>query len=205
MIERAYSQVNERKSSMPTTTETVVATICDPDSKRGQIIKTVQKQMEFCKSVLELGAGHFEMIGALKCDTRVGVEIHKPYIESRICDRYVIPIHADALDAAKMFPAKSFDGVIMIDFIEHLEKSDAISLLEMIESIARQTVLVHCPVGNHPQEGDAFGLGGEEYQKHRSQWDPKEFEDRGYAVAVLDNFFEEDGVDPRALVAVKRI
>jgi len=157
----------------------VVATPADPLSKRGVIIQTLREQLKDCDSALELGAGHFEMIGALGCRTRVGVEIHEPYIDRRICDRFVVPIRAEALTACKMFPSRSFDAVLLVDFIEHLKKETALTLLAEAERIARKIVYVHCPVGRHPQEGDAFGLGGDEYQRHRSEWHPEEFITRG--------------------------
>lgn len=177
-----------------------------PDSLRGQIIQVMKEQMKRCDSVIEFGAGHFEMIGALNCSTRMGVEIHKPYIERRICDERVIPICADATVAAKQIPENSFDGAMLIDFIEHLEKPTALDLLDNVERIATRVILVHCPAGQHPQTEDVFGLGGDEYQTHRSQWEAEDFESRGYVVVVIDNFFEEKlGVDPRAIIAVKRL
>lgn len=184
----------------------VTAAHAETDSLRGQIIQVIREQMKHCDSVIEFGAGHFEMIGALNCPTRLGVEIHPPYIERRICDKDVIPICADATIVAKQLPENSFEGVLMVDFIEHLEKSTALNMLADIERIATKAILVHCPAGQHPQSEDVFGLGGDEYQTHRSQWEAEDFESRGYVVVMIDKFFEEkDGVDPRAIVAVKRL
>ncbi|MFQ5608286.1 MAG: hypothetical protein ACE5GA_10090, partial [Candidatus Zixiibacteriota bacterium] len=114
------------KEPIVTPATAVAAAHADPDSLRGQIIQVISEQMKSCRSVLELGAGHFEIIGALKCPVRVGVEIHAPYLERRICDPLVVPILADATRAAELFPQNSFDGVMMIDFIEHLEKDTAV-------------------------------------------------------------------------------
>ncbi len=186
--------------------EVITPAKAEPDSLRGQIIQVIQQQMQSCESVIEFGAGHFEMIGALNCPTRLGVEIHPPYIARRICDASVIPICADATVIAKQMPKDCFEGVMLIDFIEHLDKQSALALLDDIERIASKAILVHCPAGEHPQSEDVFGLGGDEYQTHRSQWEAEDFEARGYVVVMIDKFFEEkEGVDPRAIVAVKRL
>jgi len=184
----------------------VVAAHATPESKRGQIIQVICEQLKDCKSALELGAGHFEMIDALNAAVRVGVEIHAPYIERRICDSSVVAIRYDATKAAELFSPDSFDGVMLIDFIEHLSKPVALKLLEDVERICKKTIFVHCPAGNHPQEGDAFGLGGEEYQLHRSSWEPEEFESLGFATVVIDGFFDDKpDCDSRAIVAVRRL
>lgn len=188
------------------TINAVIATHAEPDSLRGQIIQVIKEQMKSCESVIEFGAGHFEMIGALNCATRIGVEIHRPYIERRICDASVIPICADATVIAKQIPDESLEGVMLIDFIEHLDKQTALEMLDDIERIATKSLVVHCPAGKHPQSEDAFGLGGDEFQTHRSQWEAEDFESRGYVVIMIDKFFEDkEDVDPRAIVAVKRL
>ncbi|MBN4056905.1 class I SAM-dependent methyltransferase [bacterium AH-315-J21] len=194
---------------MPTVTlppDSVKGVFSPEDSIRGQIIQVLQEQMKNCKSVLELGAGHFEMIDALTAPVRVGVEIHPPYIERRSCSSSVVAIRYDATKVAELFTENSFDGVILIDFIEHLEKDTALQLLDDVARIARKTIFVHCPAGNHPQEGDAFGLGGEEFQLHRSSWEPEELESKGFATVVIDGFFDDKPeCDPRAIVAVRRL
>ncbi len=192
--------------TQPSQAGKVVASHAAADSKRGQIIQVIQEQLKDCDSVLELGAGHFEMIGALKASVRVGVEIHEPYISRRICDNGVVAVRYDATKVADLFSEYSFDGVMLIDFIEHLAKPVALKLLEDVERIAKKKVFVHCPAGNHPQEGDAFGLGGEEFQLHRSSWEPEELEKCGFATVVIDGFFDDKpGCDSRAIVAVRRL
>jgi len=190
----------------PTTSKPVVATHATQESKRGQIIQVIREQLKDCNSVLELGAGHFEMIDAVKAAVRVGVEIHSPYIERRICDSSVVAVRYDATRAPELFSPDSFDGVMLIDFIEHLDKPVALKLLADVERICRKTVFVHCPAGNHPQAGDAFGLGGEEFQLHRSSWEPEDFEELGFATVVIDGFFDDKPeCDSRAIVAVRRL
>ncbi len=192
--------------TQPSRVGKVVASHAAADSKRGQIIQVLQEQLKDCKSVLELGAGHFEMIGALKAPVRVGVEIHEPYIKRRICDSSVVAVRYDATKVADLFTRDSFDGVMLVDFIEHLTKPVALKLLEDVERIARKNIFVHCPAGNHPQEGDAFGMGGEEFQLHRSSWEPEELEEIGFATVVIDGFFDDKPeCDSRAIVAVRRL
>lgn len=88
-----------------------------------------------------------------------------------------------AQDTLKSIPDKSFDSVFLIDVIEHLEKEDGVSLIKELERVSRKQVLLFTPLGFMPQhyeEGDtdAWGLGGTELQKHRSGWEPSDFDDR---------------------------
>ena len=81
------------------------------------------------------------------------------------------------------------DLVTLIDVIEHFDQKDAEEVLRQAEEVARRRVLLFTPRGRFPQEGfDAFGLGGEELQRHRSSWEPDDFTARGYCVVVLAGY-----------------
>jgi len=45
------------------------------------------------------------------------------------------------------FKQKSFDTVLCMEVIEHLEKEEAIRLIEDMEKIARKKIIITTPVG----------------------------------------------------------
>lgn len=76
---------------------------------------------------------------------------------------------------------KSIDSVYLIDVIEHLNKEDGIRLLKMTERVVRNQIILFTPLGFVKQEvsedgKDAWGLGGAEYQEHKSGWVPDDFD-----------------------------
>jgi len=82
---------------------------------------------------------------------------------------------------AALFADGSYDVVLLIDIIEHLEKKDGDVLLAHAERIARRAVFVVTPDGFSEQDGwDAWGLGHNELQAHVCGWSERELANRGY-------------------------
>jgi SAM-dependent methyltransferase len=136
------------------------------------------------RTVLDVACGLSLKSQYIQADVRVGVDIYRPYlekIESRV--PYAV-INADALGLSTLFLPKSFDLVLLLDIVEHLEKTDALRLIEMAEQIARIAVVIETPKGYVPQNIDIWGHGGDTYQTHRSAWEPEDFAARGYQVLV---------------------
>ena len=50
-------------------------------------------------------------------------------------------------ELAELFPPTSFDVVVAVDVLEHLERTDGFDLLEAMEQLARQRVVVFTPNG----------------------------------------------------------
>ena len=86
----------------------------------------------------------------------------------------------------EIFLPRSFDVVMLIDVIEHFRKGEGLEILDVVERIARSRVVVFTPLGEFPQSDfDAYGLGGEQFQEHRSAWHEADFASRGYSIVVL--------------------
>lgn len=68
------------------------------------------------------------------------------------------------------------DTIVMLDVIEHMEKDEALRVLALAKAVASQ-VVVFTPLGFVEQTGDAWGMGGDVWQRHRSGWMPEEFAD----------------------------
>lgn len=138
------------------------------------------------RSVLDVACGLSLKSQYITADIRVGVDIYRPYLEKIDADVPYAVIQADIRDLDKLFLPNSFDLVIALDVVEHLEKDDALKLMDDCEAIARKAVVIETPKGFIPQNMDILGLEGHEWQTHRSSWEPEEFEARGYNVILRD-------------------
>ena len=133
-----------------------------------------------CKNVLDVGCGKGEsmkFINKYKQFFTVGVDIFKPAIrEARkqgSHNEYVL------CDVRKLsFRRKSFDIVLCMEVLEHIDKEEGFALLQSLEGIARRQVIVTAPVGLYKQ--DAFD--GNPFQKHKAIWIPSELKRIGYKV-----------------------
>ena len=138
------------------------------------------------KTVLDVGCGLSLKSQYVDAEVRVGVEIHRPFIERIEATVPYAVVNANALDIGRLFLPGSFDLVLVLDLVEHLDKSDALRLIEMAEAIARVAVIIETPRGFVPQDIDIWQGGGDQYQTHRSGWEPEEFTARGYEVRLRD-------------------
>jgi len=126
---------------------------------------------------LDLGCGCGSPIQHCSVSHSVGVEAFEPYLdESRkrgIHKEYILE------DISRLdFEPKSFDAVIMIDVLEHLEKDSGRVVLEKAEKWARKKVIVSTPNGFLPAES----VEGNPFQAHRSGWTIGEMRELGYKV-----------------------
>jgi hypothetical protein len=141
-----------------------------------------------CKSVLDIGTGLMSSLELVACPVRLGLDAHRPYLEQRRV-RDAVPINASALELERLFVPGAVDLVTLIDVVEHFTPEDARAVLAQAEAVAARRVLLFTPRGEFPQDGfDAFGLGGEEYQRHRSTWEPEDLAALGYRVVELAGF-----------------
>jgi hypothetical protein len=141
-------------------------------------------------SVLDIGTGVMRSLGALPCTVKIGLDAHRAYLEHREVGD-AVPINASALEVERLFVPGAVDLVTLIDVLEHFSYEDAVEVLRQAETVAQRRVMVLTPRGSFPQEGhDAFGLGGEDLQRHRSTWEAHDLVELGYQVAVLSGFHD---------------
>jgi len=138
------------------------------------------------QTVLDVGCGLSLKSQYIDAQVRVGVDIYRPFLEKIGAECPYAVVNADAMDLDKLFLPHSFDLVLLLDIVEHLEKKESIKLLEMAEKIARIAVIIETPKGYIPQNIDIWEWGGHKYQTHRSGWEPEEFIKRGYKVIIRD-------------------
>lgn len=146
----------------------------------GMFYTTLTRELSGMKSVLDIGCGSDSPLGKVKKTYySVGFDIFKPALEKskkkRIHDDYKV---GNVLRIEKLFRSGSFDSVIALDLIEHLEKKDGYRLLEKMEKIARKKVIVLTPNGYYNQEE----YEDNPYQVHHSGWTVDDFTKQGYTV-----------------------
>lgn len=69
----------------------------------------------------------------------------------------------------------TFDVVLALGVLEHLERTDALRVLGHARRIARQAVIAQVPIGPFPQ-GE---VDGNPYTPHRSEWTRADWEAQG--------------------------
>ena len=135
-------------------------------------------------SVLDVGCGLSLKSQYIQADIRVGVDIYRPYLERIDAKVPYVCVNADAMEIDSLFLPNSFDIVTLLDIVEHLEKPDALLLMEKAEKIARRAVVVETPLGFLPQNMDILGLGGDHFQTHRCGFEREELEALGYDIVI---------------------
>lgn len=105
----------------------------------------------------------------------VGLDAHRPYLdELRSKGHRGLLLHGSWKLLVNMV-SDSFDAVVALDFIEHLTSLEGQWFLSEAKRVAPR-VVIFTPNGWLPQTKDAFGMGGEHWQTHRSGWVPTDFE-----------------------------
>lgn len=74
------------------------------------------------------------------------------------------------------YPHRGYDLVLMIDSLEHLDKSTGAELLTLL-MLHNRYVLVSVPTGDYYLEQGA--ANGNEYECHRAHWTPRDLVDLG--------------------------
>ncbi|SFJ69308.1 hypothetical protein SAMN02799624_05527 [Paenibacillus sp. UNC496MF] len=170
------------------------------------------------ESLLDVGSGPCLILDDLPYAHIVAMDVHRPYLLNRATtSAHILPLNADARLMEQFFIPKTFSAVSFMDSIEHFGKHDALKMLRDAELIAKKQVIVFTPRGFFPQANmDHYGLNGEEFQTHRSGWEPEEFEELGFDVVVMKGqhdrrnpvfvrSFGEDHPPVDALLAIKNV
>jgi hypothetical protein len=142
-------------------------------------IYEIENHLKDCKTIMDVGCGENSPIFLLEEQYQtVGIDGHKPSIDlskkRKIHDTY---IYGDIKKLNSLVKRKSYDAVIALDVIEHLEKKDGYTLLDNMERAARKKVILVTPNGFIPQHYKNNNL-----QAHLSGWTVEDFEKKGYQV-----------------------
>lgn len=148
-------------------------------------------------SVCELGAGIFTNFQFYKCNTKIGIELIKTYIDNRICSSDVVAINGNAMKFEDLLKGVKVDSFACIDFLEHLEKEQAIDLIKRMQNYSKR-IFVFIPHGTCKLEGTGWDFGNQDLglklidenskdsaidaQTHKSTWYVSDFENLGFKV-----------------------
>jgi SAM-dependent methyltransferase len=133
-----------------------------------------------CQSILDVGCGTGEpmkFVSTQKHCFTVGIDIFEPYLKE--CKRQ--RIHGDYVlcDVCNLpFKDNSFDIVLCLEVLEHIEREQGEKLLKEMERIAKRQVVLSTPVGKYKQEA----YDENPHQEHKYIWSPKEMKALGYKV-----------------------
>jgi hypothetical protein len=144
--------------------------------------------------VLDIGPG-IRPQGFFRPRVHLCAEPHAEYVDllrNSLRGEPVVVLHATGQDVVRLLPDDAVNTVFLLDVIEHLEKNAGAKLLAECERVADTQVVVFTPLGfarqeYQPGEADAWGLGGAEWQTHRSGWTPEEFE-AGWTIFASEDY-----------------
>ena len=136
-----------------------------------------------CRTVLDVGCGENGVLMDLVpgIPYSVGVDLvlpPDPPEGDRNQKRHDEYHRSDIRSLGEHFSPNSFDCVVALDVIEHLETEDGYALLHDMEHIASKRVIVYTPNGYLPQPP----APDNPYQEHISGWEVDEFLKLGYRV-----------------------
>lgn len=136
--------------------------------------------------LLDVGAG-IRPQAIATADRIICVEPFAPYAD-KLEDMGLQVIRNTANEALE--PITHVDTIIALDVIEHMTEIDGKRFIRLCKEKADQ-VVIFTPLGFMPQEGDAWGMGGDEWQKHRSGWIPEDF--NGWTIFKDEHFHDGRG------------
>lgn len=160
-------------------------------------------------SVLNLGAGNFvdwsgrqDYWGDIsRAKKKVAIEALPEKAVTYVNTDWV-PLQIQLIQTLP-FPSGSFDLVMGTDFIEHLHKPQAWSIIREAERVARKYIVWFTPVGFLDTQRYQSEHVYSELDIHNSQWQPEEFRQIGYAVDVIKNMHNFGDVSFDAMWAWK--
>lgn len=155
--------------------------------------KKISKYIHKNDIILDLGCGIMQATTgiydgkkSIKCKTILGVELHDVYLDK--VKLYYPTIKMNVLDIHR-FVDNSYDVILCIDVLEHLELDDATYLLKQMKKIARRTVIIYTPREfdyNGDNTSNAWGLGENKLQGHKSLITEKLLNELGYHTEITD-------------------
>ena len=164
----------------------------------------VQKHIEKKDSVLDLGCGIMSVTYDIQCRSILGVDAWYPYVNLNKNRHHVLCMELNQ-DTMEYFLNDSFNVVIALDFVEHLNtKEDGFHMIKHMERIARKKVIVFTPIGFEPMDdGELWAKGNPKYQSHKCGFTEDEFKMMGYTLSHHKSNIK--GKQIRTMLAIKDI
>lgn len=143
----------------------------------------LRRELQDCKTILDLGCGRNSPIQHIPHVSSVGVELFKPYLEENksrgLHSEYIL---ADVRQIE--FKQNSFDAVLALELVEHLTKEEGVKLIEKMEKWASKKVIISTPNRFLPQDE----YDNNPLQIHKSGWSVEEFQKLGFKVYGINGW-----------------
>ncbi len=137
-----------------------------------EFLQWLMKRISVRQTVLDIGCGQKWYYPFLSCKSITSIDSWEKAKPDYVMD---LNIH----ELSIFFERKSFDVVLMLDFIEHVEKELGLTLLEEASSIARKKIILLTPLywDENINENGKNSLHGNPHRAHRSLWTERDFRD----------------------------
>ena len=145
------------------------------------LVFCLQRSLSDCQTVLDIGCGPNSPLQY--CENikySVGAEPFAPYLK-KAKKRGIHSKYLSSQAQNLSFPENSFDGVILIEVLEHLSVKDGLKVIKKTQEWARKKVVISCPNGFVAQEE----VDQNPYQKHLSGWEAAKLKGLGFQVRGL--------------------
>ena len=144
----------------------------------GIYLSELERQLDGCRTVLDIGCGGGSPLQHIAIEHLVGVDAHAPSLEAAKRAGTHREYHlSDVRLVAEYFQDRRFDACVALDLIEHLVKADGIKLIREMEKLAKKRIIIFTPNGFLPQQSPEGEL-----QEHLSGWVPADVEQLGFQV-----------------------
>lgn len=168
--------------------------------------KIIQNNVSYDDTVLDIGCGIMQATTDvitksnrknpfkasnknIRCKSLLGCDVHEPYLEKSKNYFPVIKMDLSSKTCMSIFLNKSFDVVMALDVIEHLDFDIANYIITEMHRIARKKIIIYTPAiyeSNEKNVDNAWDMGENQYQMHRSYIEPEKFREMGFDVTFPD-------------------
>lgn len=131
-------------------------------------------------TVVDIGPG-IRPMNWYRPERHICVEPFKPYADELRAAGYEVVEETAEQYLPKLMRLPGRVLVCLLDVVEHMTQDVGDRVILTLQNVIQPTqTCVITPYGFLPQEGDAWGMGGDEWQKHRSGYTPQNF--RGWKI-----------------------
>jgi len=132
------------------------------------------------KSLLDVGCGKGEPMSVINKNGNfdvTGIDLFQPYLEE--AQRKAVFQRLIFGNAVSLpFESRTFDVVICMELLEHLNERDGKLLLGELERVAKKQILLTTPIGEYEQHA----FDGNPYQEHKFIWTIQALRLQGYNI-----------------------